>query len=171
MRVPVPRHQVCSAMAVAAVTALLAAGCGGFPSIGNQSGNQNGDAQALKWVQCLNQHGAPAHASSHSIEVPGPDDPGGPSQQQVDAAEQACKQYQPADGGSGSRPSSGQQLDQNATYVQCLNQHGVPAQLADNGRAVRVGGPNEDPNKEQQADQACEKYAPGSIRAVPGGGS
>jgi hypothetical protein len=151
-----PLRHLCCALVV---PALLAA-CGGSPSNGNQA-NQNSDVQPLKYVQCMQQHGVNATASSdgHGVGVgaPGPQD--GPSQQQQQAAQQACKQYLP-NGGQNPGPPSAQQLDQNEKYVQCMNQHGVTAQLQGNGNGVRVGGPGTDPNKMRQAAQACQKYQP-----------
>jgi hypothetical protein len=160
---PTSRHHPFHVLAVLAIPALLAAGCGGSPSSGNQA-KQNSEVQALKWTQCMQQHGvtrakASSNGHSSSVAVPAPGQPGGPSQQQLQAAQQACKQYQP-NGGQSSGPPSAQQLDQNQKYVQCLNQHGVPAQLVGNGSGVKSGGPNVDPKTQQQADQACQKYQP-----------
>jgi hypothetical protein len=161
---PTSRHHPFRVLALLAIPALLAAGCGGPPSNGNQA-NQFSEVQALKWTQCMQQHGvtrAKATSNGHggSVAVPAPGQPGGPSQQQLQTAQQACKQYQPNGGQGNSRPPSAQQLDQNQKYVQCLNQHGVPAQLTDNGNGVKSGGPNIDPNTQQRADQACQKYQP-----------
>jgi hypothetical protein len=147
--------------AVLAVAAMLAVGCGGLPSNRNQA-NQNSDTQALKFAQCMQQHGVDVKVTSDghgggSIGIRAPGQPGGPSQQQVVAAQQACKQYQP-NGGQGSGPPSAQQLDQNTKYVQCMNQHGVPARLGDNGSGVIMDDPTIPDSKLQQAQQACQKY-------------
>src|ERR1700716_1708563 len=99
---PTSRHHPFRVLAVLAIPALLAAGCGGSPSSGKQSAGQTA-AQALKWVQCMNQHGAPASQSNNGqslgvhVHV---GDKNAPGQQKVQAAEQACKQYQP-NGGAG----------------------------------------------------------------------
>ena len=155
------RHLSC-AVAVLAVPVLLAAGCGSSPSNGNQSASQ-AEAQALRWTQCMQQHGVRAKATSNghssSVGVPAPGQQGGPSQQQLQAAQQACKQYQPNGGQANSGPPSAQQLDQNEKYVQCMNQHGVPAKAQGGGVEVNVP-PGMDPSKAEQAQQACQKYQP-----------
>jgi hypothetical protein len=155
------RHLWC-ALVVLSAPALLAAACGGSPSNGNQA-NQNSEVQALKWTQCMQQHGVKAKATSNghgsSVGVPAPGQPGGPSQQQLQAAQQACNQYQP-NGGQGAGPPSSQQLAQNEKYVQCLNQHGASAQLAKDGGIIEGPGPG-GPSVQQQADNACKKYQPG----------
>jgi hypothetical protein len=141
------------------VTAVLAAGCGG-----GSASNKPGDALALQWTQCMQQHGIDANASvngngQRNIQI----NRGGASQQQLQAAENACKKYQPNGGQSGGQLSA-QQLDQLAKYAQCMNQHGIPVQQ--HGGSVYVQGPQVDPRKDQQAQQACQHFLP-----TPGPGS
>ncbi len=164
-------HHLRRALTVLAVPALLAAGCGGSPSNGNQTG-QNSDAQALKWVQCMQQHGVNASESNNgqstAVRAPtGSNSQQGPSQQQVQAAQQACKQYEPNGGKSSGQPSA-QELDRNAKYAQCMTEHGIPTQAQGGGVNVNVP-PGTDPSKAQQAEQACQHYRGGS--AVPVGHS
>jgi hypothetical protein len=154
-------HHPFRVLAMLAVPVLLAAGCGGSPSNGNQSAGQT-EAQALKWVQCMNQHGVPASQSNNGqslgvhVHV---GDKNAPGQQKVQAAQQACKQYQP-NGGSGGGQASAQRMDQATKYVQCLNQHGASAQVAKDGGIIEGPGPG-GPSQQQQADNACKKYQPG----------
>lgn len=149
------------ALAVLAVPALLAVACSGSPSNGNQA-NQNAEVQALRWTQCMNQHGVHARASAQgngvSMAVPAPGQQGGPSRQQLQAAQNACKQYQPS-GGQSSRAPSAQEMDQMNRYVQCLNQHGASARVQGNGIEEQPGPGG--PAQEQRADQACQRYQPG----------
>jgi hypothetical protein len=151
---------VCRALAVLAVPALLAAGCGGLPSIGNQDANQNSDAQTLKFVQCMQQHGINAQSGNngHSVAIRAHvGDKNAPSQQQVQAAQQACKQYEPGGGKSSGQPNA-QQMDQMTKYVQCVNQHGGNAKVQGNG--IEEGPGPGGPEQQRQADQACQKYMP-----------
>jgi hypothetical protein len=53
----------------------------------------------------------------------------------------------------------GRELEQQAKFVRCLNQHAVPAQQQKGG--VAINGQGVDRSKVQQAQQACQKYAPG----------
>jgi hypothetical protein len=152
------RHHPFRVLAVLAVPALLAAGCGGSPSNGSQA-NQNPDVQALKWTQCMQQHGVRAKATSNghggSVGVPAPGQPGGPSQQQLQAAQQACKQYQPNGGQGNSGPPSAQQMDQMEKFAQCLRQHGVTAKVQGNGIEEQPGPAG--PDQQAQAENTCRK--------------
>jgi hypothetical protein len=146
------------------VPALLAAGCGGPAPASGTSGSETADAQALKWSRCMQQHGIDANASVNgngrrNIQI----NRGGASEQQLQAAEDACKKYQPNGGQSGGQPSA-QQMDQLAKYAQCMNQHGIPVQQ--HGGSVYASGQEIDPKKDQQAQQACQHYLP-----TPGSGS
>jgi hypothetical protein len=146
--------------------ALLAAGCGGLPQVGDQPPSE---AQLQRWAQCMNQHGVHATVKSDSsgsaVRVPvgnnGQPSSGQPSsgQQQVQAAEAACHQLMPNGFGPNRQPSA-QELDQAAKYVQCVNEHGGDAQVAQDGGITEQPGPG-GPAAEAQADQACQSLAPG----------
>jgi len=156
------RH-LSQALVLLAVPALLAAGCGGTASASNKPSRQAAEDQALKYTQCMQQHGIDVQTSANGNQITtrirggGPDGQG-PGQQQIQAAMQACRQYEP-NGGQGTGQSSAQQMDQISKFVQCMNQHGVPVQQ--HGGVIEESGRNVDPNKKQQAVQACQKYAPG----------
>jgi hypothetical protein len=77
----------------------------------------------------------------------------------MQAAQAACKQFQPNSGGA-NQPPSAQQLDQAAKYVQCVNQHGGDAQVAKDGGIMEQPGPG-GPDVQAQADDACRSLAPG----------
>src|SRR5712691_2641537 len=136
--------------------ALLSAGCGGSHQAHNQPPS---DAQMQRWAQCINQHGAHVTVSSSgngsgtAVHAPANGQPGSDRQQML-AAQAACKQYQPNNGGA-NRPPSAQQLDQAAKYVQCVNQHGGDAQVAKDGGITEQPGPA-GPDVQAQADDACK---------------
>jgi hypothetical protein len=156
-------HHLSRAMAVLAVAALLAVGCSGSPFASNKPSPRTAEDQALKYTQCLQQHGINAQSSSNGsgtakVRVGGPGTQGS-GQQQLQAAQAACKKYQP-NGGQAAQHPSAQQMDQAAKFAQCMNQHGVPAQ-ANNGN-VSGNESGTDPSKMQQAQQACQHYLNGS---------
>src|SRR5215472_12018316 len=130
--------------------ALLAAGCGGFPQVGNQPPS---DAQLQQWAQCMNQHGVQVTVHSEgngngtAVHAPVQGDAAA-SRRQMQAAEAACKQYGPNAGGN-PQPPRAQWLDQAAKYVQCVNQHGGQAHLAKDG-GIELPGPR-GPAAQQQA--------------------
>lgn len=140
---------------------LLAAACGGSPSGGDR---QASDAQALRWAQCMQQHGVNASVGQNgqgsAVRVPVPGSgPNTESQQQLQAARAACSRYLP-NAGAPARSPGAQQLDQMTKYVQCLNQHGADAQVAKDGGIIERPGPG-GPSQEAQADEACKQLAPG----------
>jgi hypothetical protein len=142
--------------------ALLAAACGASPQAANQPPS---DAQMQRWAQCMNQHGVHVTVSSsgkgQGTAVHSQADAGQPGdgQQQMLAAQEACKQFQPNSGGNNDQPPSAQRLDQAAKYVQCVNQHGGDAQVAKDGGIEEQPGPG-GPAVEAQADEACKSLAP-----------
>jgi hypothetical protein len=156
------------ALALLAVPALLAVGCGGSPSTGNHA-NQGSDVQLQRYVQCMNQHGVHVSVSNGQPVIgPAPNSagasPGGNAPEthqavdpQVQAADNACKQYRPNGGTTTDQPSA-QQLDQMAKYVHCLNQHGIPAQLQ--GSRITLPSGSDPRLIKQDAPQACKQYLP-----------
>jgi hypothetical protein len=153
---PISIRHLCCAAAL-----LAAAACGASPSNGS---GQASDAQALRWAQCMQQHGVNAGVSQNgqgrSVHVPVPGQgPNSESQQQLQAAQAACKQYEP-NGGAPRQPLTSQQLDKVAKYVACLNQHGADAQMAQDGGIDEKPGPG-GPSTEAQADEACKSLQPG----------
>jgi hypothetical protein len=157
-------------LGVLTFTALLAVACGtSSPSSHNQSPNQNSDVQTQHYIQCLNQHGvqasqsngAPQSGNGLSQSINGvPIQISGSSEQQVQAAEQACAKYRP-NGGQGPSQLSAQQRDAMTKFVQCMNQQGVPMQQGQGG--AKITNPQSiGRSKIQQAQQACQHYLPGN---------
>ncbi len=184
------------ALAVLGVTLLLAAGC----SVANPFASSNASAQqraeelALKWAQCMRQHGvnvpdpdsngrvrievtpgssagsggagsgSAAGAGGDGARSGGPDGTGGGPPPEVQAAMDACKQYQPK-GGQASRQPNQQELDAMTKFAQCMRNHGIPMQdpKVSGGGVQIVGSPGAfEPDSDQfkQAQQACDHYLP-----------
>jgi hypothetical protein len=175
-----------------AVTAFLTAGCGianpFAPS--NAAAKTNAEELALKWAQCMRQHGVnvsdpgpngaitiqasadpnaspkPAGAGSGGgtgIGGGGTQTTGGGPPAEVQAAMDACKQYQP-NGGRSSGPPSQQQIDALTKFTQCMRDHGIPmSDPQTSGGAVRIqsspgAGPQPNDSQFQQAQQACQHF-------------
>jgi hypothetical protein len=170
------------ALLVLVAALVLAAGCGvanPFAPAASKSSNQE---LALKWAQCMRSHGvnvpdpnsngqiqirstaAPAGSGSGDTgtgtgtgtQPKGPDDP------TFQAAQNACKQYQPGGAQGNGRPSQ-QQIDAMTKFAQCMRDHGIPMQDPQtSGGGVRIGsGPGgPDPNSDQfkQAQSACQHF-------------
>jgi len=176
------------ALAVLGVTLLLAAGCGVANPFASSSASsrQNGQDLALKWAQCMRQHGVnvPDPNSNGQISMqatPGGASPGAGSgsgggsaapqsggangtgvSSEMQAAMDACKQYRP-NGGQVSGPANQQRVDSLAKFAQCMRDHGVAMQdpKVDGGSVGIYTSPGAvDPNSDQfkQAQQACQHY-------------
>jgi hypothetical protein len=156
------------ALVLASATALAAA-CGVANPFAPTAAS-NGQDQLLKWAQCMRQHG---------VDVPDPvngrivfhGNRPDPNSSQFQAAQNACKRYQP-NGGNGTDRSNQQQLDQMTKFAQCMREHGIamsdPQVLPGGGISMprsspAPGQPAPDPNSDQfeQAQQACSRYLPG----------
>ena len=122
---------------VAALLALVAAGCGG--------GNDNGDSEArtaddkrmdaaLEWAACMRKNGAnvpdPQIDSNGMVRTgPDPDDANPPSQAVMAKASKACDQHlEEMVAGAGQKPSPEQQaqMEREALrFARCMRRHGV----------------------------------------------
>ncbi|HZM84803.1 MAG TPA: hypothetical protein VFC19_54470 [Candidatus Limnocylindrales bacterium] len=104
------------------------ASAGGTPSARPSAGNAAGLSQAdkaLKWAQCMREQG---------IDVPDPE-PGtgnfqlgfgpGTDQTKVQAAMQACREYQPF--GEGGQAGNPQVMERQRKFAQCMRDNGVPS--------------------------------------------
>jgi hypothetical protein len=174
-------HSGTRALMVLAASMLMAAGCGVAnpfaPSNAAVRDNAN-QARLLKWAQCMRQHGVNvADPQNGTIRIQATGGPDGSGQQQLQAATEACKQYQP-NGGQSSGPPSQQALDSATKFAQCMRDHGIPMQDPQvSGGGIRIGGgggPNAiDPNSDQfkQAQQACQRFMPTPPSGAKSGGS
>jgi hypothetical protein len=173
------RNLIRVALALAGAAALSAA-CGVANPFTPAAATSNKQDQLLKFAQCMRQHGVnmpdPVNGAIRITVTPAPgQSPGadGPIQgnSQFQAAQNACKQYAP-NGANGGRGPSQQQLDQVTKFAQCMRDHGIPMQdpkASGGGIQFQGGGPGIDPSSPQfqQAQQACQKYAPGGPNGGP----
>jgi hypothetical protein len=162
--------------ALLAASALAAAGCGGGGG-GNANAAANDSANAVKFSQCMREHGIsdfpdPDAQGRLSISVaPGSDlDPHNP---QFKTAQKACAKYQET-AGRHFDPAQQQRMQQAAlNYARCMRAHGVnfPDPQFDGGK-VTMGGPGLNPNDPNMraANAACQKLMPGP-KGGPGGGA
>ena len=161
--------------AVAAAAALVGAGCGGG-SGGNANAAANDTANAVKFSQCMRQHGIsdfpdPDSQGRMQIQVqPGSDL--APNNPQFKAAERACAKYRERAGGHIDRAQQQRMQQAALNYARCMRAHGVdfPDPQFDGGKVTmgaRGLNPN-DPNM-RAANQACQKLMPGP-KGGPGGG-
>jgi hypothetical protein len=164
-----------AALCAAAATLLLAA-CGGSepkPSAGAEDGQR-----LVKFAKCMREHGldvsTPTGASGE-IRIGGHGKPG--NIHQLEAAQQACKRYQPLGAKQNLSPQEKvQREEQVLKFAKCMREHGVDvhASTADGGAGIKIqsragtGGPA-GPNPDSPAFQAAQKACQGLLPKPPGG--
>jgi hypothetical protein len=169
-----PPNVIRAALALVAAAAVAAA-CGVANPFSPAAAAASRQDQLVKFAQCMRQHGVNmSDPVNGRITVQGNGGGGNSSADQptqgnaqFQAAQTACKQYEP-NGGKGFGNPNPQQLDQLTQFAQCMRQHGIPMNDPQvSGGAVQISvspGPNgqrPDPTQMQQAQQACQKYLPG----------
>lgn len=182
-----------AAAAVAAI-AVLAAGCGSASpnstvanvgsgpsatSTGAGASDRPGTpaaffSKALKFSRCMRAHGVPdfpdPQQNGHGVSLTLHAHPGGdqnPNSPQFQAAQRACRAYQPA---PPSNAAPNPKLQQQAlAFAACMRAHGVP-NFPDpkvSGNALQLGGPsgkdfNPTSPQFQAAQKACQSKLPGA---------
>jgi hypothetical protein len=140
------------------ITALLLtglAGCGSGSSKASSSSSPNAGDKAVKFAQCMRQHGVPmADPTDGQIRIQAT---GGPQDaSKLDAATKACQQYAPQNA-AGSQ--SQQDRDHQLKLAQCLRQKGFNVPDPQPGQGLRItstGGPVKG-NDLNTAMQACQQ--------------
>jgi hypothetical protein len=165
------RANLVSAPLFAAVTLLLAAGCAvsnPFAPSNASAKSRQEEQRALRWAQCMRQHGVnvadPGRDGRITINDPGgrSDAGQGPSPE-LQAATDACRRYQPG-GGQGDRPPNQHELDAAVKFTQCMRSHGISMQDPKVENGSLVIGANADRSVDtrsdqfRQAQQACAHY-------------
>jgi len=151
-----PRKLSLVLLAAIALTAPAACGGsddakGGTPSgqPGAKQSSQVPQDQAVKFTQCLRQHGL-------NVADPAPGSQGiqlGDDQTKIDAALKACKQYNPK---GDINPNDPKQRDHDLKMQQCLRKHGLNAPDPQPGQPLEIiPGPNDSDAKVQQIRNAC----------------
>jgi hypothetical protein len=161
------------------VALLLATGCSVANPFaqGNASAKRDAEQMALKWAQCMRQHGVDVsdpvfNGNGITIRDPGS---GGENQgpaPEIQAAKTACKKYQ-LNGGQASSGPSQEDLDAATKFTQCMRDHGIPMQdpKVENGDLSMGANPDRTVDTKwdqfRQAQKACQHYLPGAA----GGGA
>lgn len=151
-----------------ALIAVTLAGCstGGAGATGT-SATANAQDQAVKFAQCMRQHG---------VDVPDPQpgqggiqikaSAGSVDQAKLQQAMNACRKYSPKLAGNPNNPA---QRDRMLKLAQCLRQHGINIPDPQPGQGLRIRVNKADAAKMQQAQQACRKEVP-PLTASPSAG-
>ena len=165
-----------SLVVLVATSAAVAAGCGGGGGGPGSGAAANASASAVKFSQCMRQHGIsdfPDPDSQGHMQIritPGSDmDPNNP---QFKAAQKACAKYQERAVGHFDKAQEQRMQQAALNYARCMRAHGVnfPDPQFDGGK-ITMGARNLNPNDPNMraANQACQKLMPGGGPGGPGG--
>jgi len=171
-RSPLPALAVLGAIAVS----LILAACGGSsPASSAASEQSREETRFADFAKCLREHGINAEAVAHGpgggrgMKVsPRPGGPHGP--QQFEAAQKACRRYQPKSAKANLSPKEKvEHEEQVQRFAKCMRKHGIKVEVTTQGGGVQIGihahpgaegGPNPGSPSFQSAQQACQKLLP-----------
>jgi hypothetical protein len=176
-------------LCVASASLFLAA-CGGSSSSPTSSAakEQQAEVKFADFARCLREHGIEAETATgpggenHGLKIKGA---GGPAK--MEAAQKACKKYQPEPQKLNLSPQEKvERAEAVEKFAKCMREHGIEIHASSSeGRvAIRIGGkPGAGPNPEspafQKAQSACQGLLPfkgkdGKLppipKRAPGGG-
>jgi hypothetical protein len=159
------------AVLCAAATSLALTACGGSASGSAASSEKDGGQDLVKFAQCMREHGVnvttPTGASGE-IKITGTATAANPHA--LEAAQAACKRYQPSAGKQNISPAERASLeDASVKFAQCMRSHGVnvpnpTTSAAGGGFSIRIqggpGGVNPSSPGFQSAQKACQGLLP-----------
>jgi hypothetical protein len=178
---------VLAVFAAIAVSMILAACGGSSPASSAAASEQSKDeAKFADFAKCLREHGINAEAVSHG---PGggrgmkvsPRQGGAHGPQQFEAAQKACKRFQPKPQKVNLSPQEKVEHEEAVQkFAKCMREHGIKLEVSAQGGGVQIrihahpgaeGGPNPESPAFQSAQQACQKLLPFKGGRPPSGGA
>jgi hypothetical protein len=168
-----PWHRLSSrwlALAVLVLPALTLSACGGSsPSTSSAASEQQAEVKLADFAKCLREHGVDATASTgpggegHALRVRGA---GGHTN--MEAAQRACKKYQPEPEKVDLSPQQKvAQAEAVEKFAKCMREHGIEVHASSSEGRISIqihGKPGAGPNPEspafQKAQQSCQKLLP-----------
>jgi hypothetical protein len=155
------------------VAALALAACGGSSSSPTDSSTQASEQQAevklADFARCLREHGIDATTATgpggegHGLQIKGA---GGP--EKMEAAQKACKKYQPEPQKLNLSPQEKvERAEAVEKFAKCMREHGIEVHASSSEGRVSIqihGKPGAGPNPEspafQKAQQSCQRLLP-----------
>jgi hypothetical protein len=147
------------AACVLASTALAA--CGGSSSKANANSTREDEQRIVSFTRCMREHG---------VNISTPTTAGGPirikgaNPQVMEAAQKACRRYQPRGAKENLSPAErAQREDDVSKFAKCMREHGVELQTSTRGSGgigIALKGVNPQSPSFQAAQKACEGFLP-----------
>jgi hypothetical protein len=168
-----------AALAVIAASLLLTA-CGGSssPSTSSAAKEQQAEVKFADFAKCLREHGIEAETATgpggegHGLRIKGA---GGPAK--MEAAQKACKKYQPEPQKLNLSPQEKvERAEAVEKFAKCMREHGIEVHASSSEGRVSIqihGKPGAGPNPEspafQKAQSSCQKLLPFKGKGPAGG--
>jgi hypothetical protein len=163
-------------LAAAALAGTMAACGGSSGSSTNASSSSDPSDQAVKFAQCMRQHGIdmpdpkPGNGGGFTFRARGPK--GGASSQKLQAADKACRKLLPNGGRPNLTPAQrAQARDAALKFAQCMRSHGINIPDPQEGKPLLIKPPNSGSTGFQSAMKACQSNLPKFGQTRVGGGS
>jgi hypothetical protein len=167
-----PRFAIPLAVLGVIATSLILAACGGSSSSSLTSSaakEQQAEVKNADFAKCLREHGISAESSTgpggegHAIRVRGA---GGPAK--MEAAQKACKRYQPEPEKVNLSPQEKvARAEAVEKFAKCMREHGIEVHASSSEGHISIqihGKPSSGPNPEspdfQKAQQSCQGLLP-----------
>ena len=166
-----PRRQRWLVLASLLAPVLLLSACGGSSTdpTSSAAAEQQAEVKDADFARCMREHGIEATAvtgpggEGHGLQIKGS---GGPAK--MEAAQKACKQYQPEPQKLNLTPQEKvERAEAVEKFARCMREHGIEVHASSSeGRvAIGIGGkPGAGPNPEspafQKAQSACQGLLP-----------
>jgi hypothetical protein len=152
------------------LASLLLAACGG--STPKAAASHENEEKLVKFARCLREHGVNVSTGSGKGQLR----INGTNPTVMNAAQNACKRYQPSAGKENLTPQEKVAREEAVQkFAKCMREHGIKVETSTAGGAVKVGihgGPGASgPNPESPAFQAAQKACQGLLpfKGGPGG--
>jgi hypothetical protein len=168
------------AVLAAVAASLILAACGGSSpsSTSSAAKEQQAEVKLADFARCMREHGIEATAATgpggegHGLKVKSS---GGPAK--MEAAQNACKKYQPTPEKVNLSPQEKvARAEAVEKFARCMREHGIEVHTSSSeGRiAIQIHGkPGVGPNPEspafQKAQQSCQGLLPFKRKGAPGG--
>jgi hypothetical protein len=161
---------------------LALAACGGSSPSSTDSSTQASEQQAevkfADFAKCLREHGIEATTATgpggegHGLRIKGASGPA-----KMEAAQQACKKYQPAPQKLNLSPQEKvERAEAVEKFAKCMREHGIEVHASSSEGRVSIqihGKPGAGPNPEspafQKAQSSCQKLLPFKGKGPAGG--
>jgi hypothetical protein len=164
----------------ASAAVLMLAACGSSTSTGAKTSTASAADNALSFSKCMREHGVKnfpnPEISGARVSLRVKAGPGGveANQQTMEAAQTACKRFQPAEQTNVSPQEKVARQEAVLKFAKCMRERGIDVHASTAGGGVQIqihpGGGGGGPNPESPTFEAAQKACQGLLPTPRGGG-